>query len=90
MKNIISVLILCITLTGCAAPRVVTGNSRSVVIDDGQLIGHKGLGGSMISNATEPAAKAEADRWCAKYNRVSGVEQTQSDESRKEFACVDK
>lgn len=92
MKNISLTLVLCVTLTACAAPKVVTGNSRSVVIDDGQYIGTEGgliTGG--IENNTAAGAKAEADKWCAKYGRVSGAEIPHYPQTRRrEYECVSK
>lgn len=82
MKKALLSLILCVSLVGCAAPSVITGNSRSVVIDDGQY--------TKFTSA-DSQVKAEADKWCAKYGRVSSVQMPTPYPTRhKEFECVAK
>lgn len=89
MNKTLQLLSLCAVLGGCAAPSVITGNSRSVVINDGQYLAHAYSVGA--TDATEAAAKAEADKWCAKYGRVSGAEIPHFPPGRRrEFECVAK
>lgn len=85
MKTILSVLSLCLTLTACAAPSIVTGNSRSVTIDDGQYTEF-----THGTTDSEVAVKDAADKWCAKYGRVSGTEKNPSHSRTREFECVSK
>jgi hypothetical protein len=73
---------LVLILSSCAPANVVTGNSRSVTIDDGQYT---------TLSRNYAGAKAEADKWCAKYGRVSSVQKNPEHRGRyKEFECVEK
>ncbi|MCK5658984.1 MAG: hypothetical protein KAH96_03810 [Alphaproteobacteria bacterium] len=74
-------LSLIVILAGCSSPSVITGNSRSVTINDGQY--------TKLTDATVET-KALADEWCAKHGRVSGPQKPPFGVRHKTFECLDK